>query len=296
MENARIPEGDKQGGNLHRILFASDLTAYSDRAFDRAVMLAEQYKASLRILHVVDSSLLPPQHVKQDIREAKILLEREVRESGAGKLADTLVKPSSGEADKVILEEASVLKADLIVMGLAAHATFSAVFGGTTIDRVIRGAHCPVLTVKTRPRRDYGSIVVAVDGGEPSRHALEFALRNFPGARFTVLHIEEKSTATAGAGKAEQSGGPEIRHQVEDMVRARCAAAGRPEPGAPDGPTLITKAGRAKDLLQEEIARLDPDLVVLGTHSRTGVTRMFLGSVAETLLEVLPRDVLVARA
>jgi nucleotide-binding universal stress UspA family protein len=294
MENARSSDVDKRGGSIHRILLASDLTAYSDRAFDRAVKLTEQFKANLRILHVVDSSLLPAQHAEQNIREAKIRLEREVRESGAGELADVLVKPSSGEADKVILEEASVLQADLIVMGLAAHATFAAVFGGTTIDRVIRGAHCPVLTVKTRPRRDYGSIMVAVDGGEPSRRALEFALRGFPSARFTILHIDEKSTASAA--KTEQPGSPEIRHQVEDMVRARCAAAGRPNPGAPDGPTLITKAGRARDLLQEEIARLDPDLVVLGTHGRAGVSRMFLGSVAETLLEVLARDVLVARA
>jgi len=293
MENARSARGDKRDGGRHRILFASDLTAYSDRAFDRALKLAEQFKARLRILHVVDSSLLPAQHAKQNVREAQIILEREVRESGAGEVADVLVKPSSGEPDKVILEEASVQQADLIVMGLAAHATFAAVFGGTTIDRVIRGAHCPVLAVKTRPRRDYSAIVVAVDGGEPSRRALEFALREFPDARFTIVHIDEKSTAVPGT--REQTSSSEIRHQVEDMVRARCAAAGWPNPGAPNGPTLITRAGRAKDLLQEEIARLDPDLVVLGTHGRAGVSRMFLGSVAETLLEVLARDVLVAR-
>jgi nucleotide-binding universal stress UspA family protein len=291
MENAHSSDTDKRGGPLRQIVLASDLTAYSDRAFDRAVLLAEQHKANLRILHVVDSSLLPPQYAKQNIREAKTLLERELRESGAGKQVDVAVLPSNGEADKVILEMASVLQADLIVMGLAAHATFSAVFGGTTIDRVVRGARCPILTVKTRARRNYGSIVVAVDSGEPSRHALEFALRMFPNAQFTIIHIDETA-----AGKAVQSGAPETRHQVEDMVRTRCAAAGRPNPGTPGGPKLITKTGRAKDLLQEEIARLDPDLVVLGTHGRAGMSRMFLGSVAETLLEVLPRDVLVARA
>ena len=292
MANTLGSDTDKRGGPIHQIVLASDLTAYSDRAFDRAVMLAEQHKARLRILHVVDTSLLPPQYSKQDIREAKTILERELRESGAGKQVDVAVLPSNGEADKVILEMASVLQADVVVMGLAAHATFSAVFGGTTIDRVVRGARCPILAVKTRARRDYGSIVVAVDTGEPSRHALELALRIFPNAQFTIIHIDE----TTSAGKAVQSGAPETRHQIEDMVRARCAAAGRPNPGTSGGPKLITKTGQAKDLLQEEIARLDPDLVVLGTHGRAGVSRMFLGSVAETLLEVLPRDVLVARA
>jgi len=294
MKNAPSPGGARKGGHLQRILFASDLTAYSDRAFDRSVMLAKEHEATLRILHVVDSSLLLPQFVKQDIREAKARLERETRESGADKRFEVSVKASSGEADKAIVEEASVMQTDLIVMGLADYATFSAVFRGTTIDRVVRGAGCPVLTVKTRPRRNYGSIVVAVDQGEPSRHALEFALRIFPNARFTVIHIDEEPSAEAG--KAAKSGDPEIRHQIEDMVRARCAATRRPSPGAPDGPTLITKSGRAEELLQEEIARLDPELVVLGTHGRTGVPRMFLGSVAETLLGLLPRDMLVVRA
>jgi nucleotide-binding universal stress UspA family protein len=62
------------------------------------------------------------------------------------------------------------------------------------------------------------------------------------------------------------------------------------------GPQLIVKAGRAVDTLQSVIAELDPDLVVFGTHGRKGVTRAVLGSVAETLLEVLTTDALVVRA
>ncbi|MDH3664796.1 MAG: universal stress protein [Alphaproteobacteria bacterium] len=48
--------------------------------------------------------------------------------------------------------------------------------------------------------------------------------------------------------------------------------------------------------MQKHAAQLAPDLVVLGTHGRTGVSKLFLGSVAEALLDVLTQDVLVARA
>lgn len=44
--------------------------------------------------------------------------------------------------------------------------------------------------------------------------------------------------------------------------------------------------------MQEQVALVRPDLVVMSTHGRTGVSNLFLGSVAETLLEVLPHDIL----
>ena len=88
----------------------------------------------------------------------------------------------------------------------------------------------------------------------------------------------------------------ERRHQIEDLVTARFAAVGRDGLGAINGPIVVVEAGKASKALQKHAAQLAPDLVVLGTHGRTGVSKMFLGSVAEALLDVLAQDVLVARA
>lgn len=270
--------------SLRNILFATDLTAFSDRAFDRALALAEEHKSKLRVLHVVDSNLLPSEIAQDNMREAKAILDRDVRECASGQQVETSVKAASISADKVVVDEASKLPADLIVMGVAQHGTVAAMVRGTTIDRVVRASACPVLAVKRRARRPYKSIVVSVDGGEPSRQALTVALRAFPRARISIVHIDE-------------SGGESgMRHQVEDMVRVRCQELGQPDPHAPGGPQLFVKSGRAVDTLQGVIAELDPDLVVFGTHGRKGVARAFLGSVAETLLEVLTTDALVVRA
>ena len=159
----------------------------------------------------------------------------------------------------------------------------------------MRRARCSVLVVKTRAWRPYTKIAAAVDLAEPSRRALDFALRVFPSAIFTIMHVDETGPVDQGADPAGCSAGVERRHQIEDMVAARFVAVGRGGPGSTNGPALVVEGGRPVNVLQEQVARLLPDLVVLGTHGRSGVSNLFLGSVAETLLEVLPHDVLVAR-
>jgi nucleotide-binding universal stress UspA family protein len=266
---------------VRRILVASDLTAYTDRAFDRAAMLAGQNQATIRFLHAIDPSLLPERHIRRNIREAQALLEQEVRESGIGEQLDTSVKVIQGLADAIIVEEAKTMQADLIVMGLSHDASLTGMVRGTTADKVVRRAECPVLIVKTRARRPYAKIAVAVDLAEPSRRALDLSLRAFPDAEFNLVHVDEAKPGTVRA---------ERRHQVEDMAAARLMAA-----GMRSKPTLAFGSGKAVTVLQEHIAMMDPDLVAMGTHGRTGVSSFFLGSVAETLLEALPRDVLVVR-
>ncbi|KAF0097071.1 MAG: universal stress family protein 3 [Rhodospirillaceae bacterium] len=296
MANARDTKKKKPNGNLRRILVASDLTAYSDRAFDRAVMLAVENKAAVHFLHAIERNLLPDGYVRQNIREAQARLEHEVRDSGIGTHLDVSVKVAMGDADKTIVEESRVMQSDLIVMGLSHDATLAGMVRGTTIEKVVRRTRCPVLVVKTRARRSYVKIAAAVDLAEPSRQALDFALRVFPSAKFTILHVDETTRVGRRADAVGSAAGIERRHQIEDMVAARFESAGRGKLGATNGPALIVENGKAVNVLQEQVLRLHPDLVVLGTHGRTGVSDIFLGSVAETLLEVLPHDVLVARA
>lgn len=279
-----------------RILVASDLTAYSDRAFDRAVILAEENYATLRFLHAIDPGTLPETYVQRNLQDAERDLKREVQHSGIDERLSVSVTVGRGDADEVILEEAEKMRADLIVMGLSHDMALASVFRGTTIDKVVRGAPCPVLVVKTRARRAYERIAAAVDLAEPSRQALDTALRAFPEGEFTIIHVDESGAADQKGAATADSRAAERRHQIEDLVAARLAAVGRGGLGSPDGPTLILEGGKPSKVLQKHLAELAPDLVVLGTHGRAGVSKLFLGSVAESLLDVLPQDVLVARA
>jgi len=296
MPNSSDLEPRKSKVGLNRILVASDLTAYSDRAFDRAVMLAEQNHASLHFLHAVDPGALPESYVKKNLQDAIRDLEHEVADSGINERLDTSVAVGQGKADMVILDEAHKIQADLIVMGLSHDMALTSIISGTTIDKVVRAAPCPVLVVKTRAWRGYKKIAAAIDLAEPSRQALDIALRAFPESEFTIIHVDESSPGDQKVDVAADPKNLERRHQIEDLAAARFAAVDRAGPGSANGPTLIVEGGKASTVLQKHVADLAPDLVVLGTHGRTGVSKLFLGSVAETLLDMLPQDVLVARA
>jgi nucleotide-binding universal stress UspA family protein len=281
----RPPAGAAESGaqatkQIRRILLAADMTARDDRAFDRAVMLARAHRATLCVAHVIDSSLLTGPLLKRELRDAQTRLEREVEESGARTTCDVTTKALGGDPSEAIVSYASASDADFIVMGSGDYGNIGAAFRGTTVDQVIRAAACPVLAVKARPRRAYAMIVVAVDRSEHSMRALEVALNLLPKAQITVIHVDEGARSRAP-----------LRKELEQAVALACA---RVSPSSKT-PSIVVKRGRAVDVLVREIDRIDPDLIALGTHGRTGVRKLFLGSIAELLLGTLPCDAVIAR-
>lgn len=58
----------------------------------------------------------------------------------------------------------------------------------------------------------------------------------------------------------------------------------------------VVQEGMVREVIQRQTGRQKPDLLVIGTHGRTGVAHAFLGSVAEDLLKDPPCDVLAVKA
>lgn len=279
----RLPAGAAESEartTIRRILLASDMTARDDRAFDRALMLARAHRATLCVAHVIDSSLLTGPLINRELRDAQKRLEHEVEASSARTTCHVTTKALGGDPSAAIVSYASASEANLIVMGSGDYGSVGAAFRGTTVDQVIRAAACPVLAVKARPRRPYATIAVAVDRSEHSMRALEVALNMLPKAQITVVHVDEGAHSSAP-----------VRRELEQAVALACA---KLSPSSRT-PSIIVKRGRAVDVLVREIDRIGPDLVALGTHGRTGVRKLFLGSVAELLLSTLPCDSLIAR-
>ena len=133
-------------------------------------------------------------------------------------------------------------------------------------------------------------VLVAVDGSEPAEQALRFALEEFPDAEVRALFVLEN---LANYAADESVPGPEEQAEREaadvfERVEAIAAERGR-EVGTDAVPGHPAKA--VVDHADEE----GFDHVVVGSTGRTGVERLMLGSVSETVVRRAPVPVTVVR-
>lgn len=276
-----------------RIMLATDLTPACDRAFDRAVQLAEQWSSELMLCHTVEASSPRPWGIERRIRHAQTELERLVASSGTTrKLPHHII---IGDPAERVLEHARDIGCDFLVTGPAHGKMLGDKLLGSTAARILRRATQPVLAVRHRARAPYGRIVTAVDFSQPSRVAFRTACTLFPGHPLTVIHAYHLEPDWSGpnADKSiEEVESAErarvLREAGEDM--ADLVATARPA-GQENIETLLLE-GEPETVLADYVDTNWPDLVVAGTHGATGASGDAIGSVAERLLTLLPCDVL----
>jgi nucleotide-binding universal stress UspA family protein len=139
---------------IRTILLATDLTAASREATDRAVGLARQLEARLLIVNVLEKRRLSGggshDRVDQARAERETALVKVVRAAReAGVTAEFLVW--EGEPGDSISAAAEAEKADIVVVGTRGRSGAERMLLGSVSDHVVRHAQCPVLVV--RPSR-----------------------------------------------------------------------------------------------------------------------------------------------
>lgn len=271
-----------------RILLATDLDPRSDRALDRAALLANEFSADLFVAHVLedipdgDGAIPPWRRPPSLVDVARRQLLRQV--GAVAQKATILIE--QGEPAKAILNAAEREGCDLIVTGVAKEELFGRFSLGATVDGILRGTRVPVLVVKSRAVDPYTQIVVATDFSAHSLHALDTAAEFFPDRRLTLLHAYD-------APMSLLSSDPEThRREWEKAARRECADFLRDS--GHDADQFI--AIGAPDVVMRDYA-LDKgtDLVVLGTRERSGIGEFFLGSVAKSIVLAVPCDALLVR-
>ena len=138
----------------------------------------------------------------------------------------------------------------------------------------------------------YDEILVPTDGSEASRRATEHAvdLASNYDARVHALYVVDTSvylTLETGAEmvlEALEKEGESAVQAVEDAATAAGVAV----------VTAVTD-GNAYDVIAEYVADNDVDLIVMGTHGRTGLDRYLLGSVTERVVRTSDVPVLTVR-
>ena len=145
--------------DIRTILVATDFSDDARAAVDAAVEFAKAFSAKLVLVHAYHvevpavyggfgGDFVIPQDILEPIRqgaEASMNKLLEERAEGGVELDGRVIMEYPSRA---ILDEAASLPADLIVMGTRGLTGIKHVLVGSTAERVVRLAECPVLTIK----------------------------------------------------------------------------------------------------------------------------------------------------
>ena len=147
---------------VKRLLVPTDFSPTSDIAFNYALDMAAREGASIHLLHVIEDASFATAYPDGLYIELSGLRERLIGEAqrmldkaalacaGAGVPATTQVVV--GRPSACITSEADTRGTDLIVMGTHGRGGFAHLMLGSVAERVLRGAQCPVLTVRDTSR------------------------------------------------------------------------------------------------------------------------------------------------
>jgi nucleotide-binding universal stress UspA family protein len=277
-----------------QILAATDFSTRSHRALRRAGLLAKANAAELALVHVVDDDH-PKNLIEVERREAERILTEQI--SAIAELDDAKCRPLvvTGDSFDGILRAAASIKADLIVMGAHRKQLLRDIFVGTTIERVIRMGQYPVLMVNHEVTRPYENAIAAVDMSEPSANAIRAAKTAglIGNEGITIVHaffpLGKGKMYVAGIDRAaiDDYVANERQRATDELVAFLLA-------NQLSGPRLSLRVeeGAPFEVISRGVEEMKPDFLVIGTHGRSGLPKVLLGSVTEEALRTLDIDIL----
>ena len=279
---------------MKRILVATDFSTRSDRAIRRATLLARAYGSSITVVHVIDDDQ-PKRIVKAEREASSVLLSeqaRSLREIDGVNCDHSIIL---GNAFEGIAKAAKEIDSDLLVIGPHRRQVLRDVFVGTTAERTIRASKWPILMANGVPAGPYRHVLVAVDLSDCSADAVRAvtSLRLEAHAAISVAHVfDAPGTGLMSRASMTEDQVQDYLAEVEERATGELGAfLGnlRFDPIRRVVKHNVTSVAHTISSLAREVSA---DLVVVGTHGRTGIAKLLLGSVAEEVLRIADYDVL----
>jgi len=292
-----------------RVLIATDFSPHAEDAVKIVKRLALPSGSTVRLLHAIepfaDVATLNPAAITAVTDAAVAQIERELDRAAVTLRApgrDVETVTVLGRVADAIVEEAESSKADLIVVGSRGrHALKSALLGSVSAEVVDR-APCPVIIARGSTLR---KAIFAEDGSETAAAGarflagssalsdLEVRVVTVVDAPFpSVLNGSDAAIGTYAAIQAYYDSLPALREATAKIAQERAGAL----VAAGLNATSEVREGNVADNLIAAAAEAHADCIVIGSHGRTGLTRLFLGSVARAVLFNAPCSVLIVPA
>jgi nucleotide-binding universal stress UspA family protein len=272
------------------MVLATDLAPRTDRAQDRAVGLAREWSAKLTFVCAIDVTEVPSDEAKEPAADIARRRMRRLLQAEVSNTRDVIPKVviDEGNPATVVLEAAQMERADLIVAGTAGISPLGQFILGSTTGKLVAHARVPVLVVKKRGTRLYRRIVVATDLSDASVAALEAAMTLFLPSQITLYHAFDMPYR----GLVDNRVAYEADARANALNETRTFAATHLGAAA-DALSIEAGFGDVAPCIANHAGQTDADLVIAGTHGRSGLFRVLLGSSASALLSEVPSDIMI---
>jgi nucleotide-binding universal stress UspA family protein len=291
------PQADPNGGlaradslvRIHDVLFPSDLSPPSDRAFDHAAFLAERFGAMLTIYHAVE--VPDPSYAHwafQSARDIWIQVEKSAREELTRRAQSLHVSAEvqvqrAASVQQALLSFIHDAKPDLVVMATHGREGLSHLMLGSVTESVFRHSSRPVLCVREPEHGGalpYRRILLPTDLSLASRLAFPLAgrfARHFD-AEIIAVHVLGHGSSQPYEGEPSEAW---LYEFFERDLRGLEI-------------TAQVHRGRVWERIVEAARAERADLIVMSTRGHDSLADRMVGSNTERVVRHAPCPVLVA--
>jgi len=284
------------------ILAAMDLDNRSDDLLCQADAIARSYNVQLSVCHVLPEifamrPLFPQLHLDDALKSSE--LERAVRNALLDRIRTLTTRESAqpgieieqGTVHAGILRAAERIGAGVVVVGGNVDHGGMQILSNTA-EHIVRYAHCPVLVARPSPA---GNVLAATDFSDPALPAVEAGAAEARRLEtdLTILHaIDLLPVMSPYYGEFFGMPPMDLSDQMRNLWQSKleeCAHHFKAKGGG------LLRDGSAASAILSAASELPAQLIVVGTHGRTGLNRVALGSVAEAVVRAAPCSVLIVR-
>jgi nucleotide-binding universal stress UspA family protein len=268
---------------IEKLMVATDGSKYSESAIREAISLAKICSSNLIAVSVVKTNLefdsVLPQFVEKAEQDAIKHLES-VKAQAAKKGVNCMTVASlSEEPYQEIVRHASKNNVDMIIMGTHGRTEMKRLMMGSITALVIGHAPCKILVLPLNATVECKKVLIATDGSKYSEAAASEALgiAKRCGSALIVISVASSDAEIASA-----------KDNVNKVVEAAEIK------GIKTAPVVTT--GKPYEAIIEASKQNKTDLIVVGSHGRTGLVRLLMGSVTERVIGHAEVAVLVVKA
>jgi nucleotide-binding universal stress UspA family protein len=229
------------------------------------------------------------------VMEREEALANEYLAGQASKLAESgftraSTRVTRGDAAEAILSLAADQGAELIAISTHGRSGITRWLFGSVATRILDAASVPVLFLRPKEGEDKGApgpaikkILVPLDGSELAMRVLE-PVQQFAkamGASLVLFHAVAPITAYPGFETAQAASIGSVIDELQEQAKAILTQAAEKVRASGVEATMVVTLDLAADGILRAADELGVDLIAIGTHGRSGLGRMVLGSVAD---------------